>query len=53
MARNPRSASVDLIFHAVTLSFKDDRFGVVEEPIQHGTGESGVVVEKLGLGQLL
>ena len=28
----------ELILHAVTTAFENDRFGVMEEPIQNGTG---------------
>ena len=37
-----------LVFHSKTLPFDGHRFGVMEEPIQHGTGESGIVVEDFG-----
>ena len=38
----------DLIFHAIAPAFEDDRFGVVQQPVQYRAGESAVVVEDLG-----
>ena len=34
----------ELILHAVTTAFENDRFGVMEEPIQNGTGDGRVVI---------
>src|SRR5271170_7192197 len=38
----------DLILHAVTLALDNHRFGVVQEPVQHGAGQGAVVVEDFG-----
>ena len=35
----------DLILHPVTPAFDYYRFGVVQEPVQHGAGQGAVVVE--------
>lgn len=37
-----------LVFHPKTFPFDGHRFGVMEEAIQHGTGEGGIVVEDFG-----
>ena len=39
---------LDLIFHAITPAFDDDRFGVVQKTVQHGAGQGAVVVEDFG-----
>jgi len=33
------------VFGAITLSFDDHRLGVMEEAVQDGGGESGIIVE--------
>ena len=48
-ARDARqSGFFDLILHPVTLAFDGDGFGVVQQAVQHGGGQRGVVVEDLG-----
>jgi hypothetical protein len=42
------SGRLDLILHAVTLALDNHRFGVVQEPVQHGAGQGAVVVEDFG-----
>jgi len=37
-----------LVFHPVAGAFDDDGFGVVEESVQNGRGDSAVVVENGG-----
>ena len=41
-------SGLDLVFHAIAGAFDDDRLGMMEEPIQHGGGQRGVVVEDAG-----
>lgn len=41
---------LDLVLHAVALALDDDGFGVVQEAVQDGGSEGGVVVENLGPG---
>ena len=43
-----RSGFLDLIFHPIALAFDGDGFGVVQQSIQHGGGQGGIVVEDLG-----
>lgn len=33
------------IFHSVTTDFPDHRFGVVQEPVQHGAGSGGTIMD--------
>lgn len=37
----------ELILHPVTRAFENDSFGMMEEPIQNGAGDGGVVVKDL------
>ena len=37
-----------LTFHAVTLALDHDGFGMVQESIEHGTCEGGIIIEDLG-----
>jgi len=37
----------DLVLHPVALALNGDGFGVMQEPIQHGGGQSGIVVKIL------
>jgi len=39
---------LDLIFHAIASSLDEDGFGMVQESIENGGGEGGVVIEDLG-----
>ena len=38
----------DAILHAITFAFDDDGFGVVQDAVEDGGGEGGVVVEDGG-----
>ena len=42
------SSGFDAVFHAVALALDDDGFGVVEDAVEEGGGEGGVVVEDGG-----
>ena len=42
------SGSLDLIFHAITLALDDHRLGMVEQTVQDGARQHGVVVEDFG-----
>ena len=41
-------SGLDAVFHAVAFAFDDDGFGVVEDAVEEGGGEGGVVVEDGG-----
>jgi len=36
----------ELVLHPIALAFQDDGLGVMEEPVEHRTGQGGVVVEE-------
>ncbi len=42
--------SSELIFHAIALGLNNDRLGAVQEAVEDGAGEGGVVIEDLGPG---
>src|ERR1035441_1686622 len=42
------SGSLDLVFHPKALTLDDDRLGMVEQTVQDGASQRGVVVEDPG-----
>jgi hypothetical protein len=41
-------SGLDAILHAIAFAFNDDGFGVVQDAIEDGGGEGGVVIEDGG-----
>ena len=39
---------LDLVFHAEAFAFDHDGFGVMEDAVEDGAGDAGVVIEDLG-----
>jgi hypothetical protein len=39
---------LELIFHAETLAFDDHGVGVMQQPVQNGSGQGAVIIEDLG-----
>jgi hypothetical protein len=39
---------LDLVFHAEAFAFDDDRLGVMEDTVEDGAGDAGVVTKDLG-----
>ena len=43
------SGFLDLVFHAVAFALDGNGFGMVEQPVQNGGGQCGIVVEDFGI----
>ncbi len=39
---------IDSVFHAITFTFNDDRFAMMEDTVEDGGGEGCIVVEDRG-----
>src|SRR5215470_2153141 len=42
------SLTLELVFHAETFAFDDDRLGVMQQPVQDGCRKGAVIVKDLG-----